>query len=81
MISQDVGSKIEEDVVPSSVIEAIQQGIWDFEPDEADGKKFKRTGALPGTGEKLGVLAERLSKGLPLWHPEDRRTFRDDDVD
>jgi len=67
--------------VPSSVIEAIQQGIWDFEPAEADGKRFKRTRALPGTGEKLGVLAERLGKGLPLWHPEDRRTFRDDDIE
>ncbi len=65
--------------MPSSVIEAIQQGIWDFEPAESGGRNFQRTGALPGTNDKLDVLAERLSTGQPLWHPEDRRTYRDDD--
>ncbi len=67
--------------MPSSVIEAIQQGIWDFEPQEQRDTGFERTGALPGTDEKLDVLADRLSQGLPLWHPNDRRTFRDDDAE
>jgi hypothetical protein len=36
------------------------------------------TGALPGTAEKLDVLAERLRLGLPLWHPEDRLSYEED---
>ena len=67
--------------MPSSVIEAIQQGIWDFEPDDKDDETFERTKALPGTDAKLQVMAERLSQGYPLWHPEDRRSYRDEDDD
>jgi hypothetical protein len=33
---------------------------------------FDGTDAMPGTKEKLSVLAERVEEGLPLWHPEDR---------
>ena len=32
---------------------------------------------MPGTAEKLDVLAERLQQGLPLWHPSDRRSYDD----
>lgn len=68
--------------VPSSVIEAIQQGIWDYEPDNMeDDETFEQTKALPGTDEKLRVMADRLSQGYPLWHPEDRRSYRDEDDD
>lgn len=67
--------------VPSSVIEAIQLGIWDFEPEDSTNTDFDSTHALPGSTEKLDVLAERLEHGYPLWHPEDRRTYRDQDVD
>lgn len=67
--------------MPSSVIEAIQQGIWDFEPEYKDDATFEQTTALPGTGAKLEVLAKRLRQGYPLWHPADRRTYRDDDVE
>ncbi len=62
-----------------SVLEAIRQGKWDFEPDfSSNGKsRFDSTFALPGTQEKVDALAERALSGLPLWHPEDRRTFDD----
>lgn len=29
------------------------------------------TGALPGTPEKIAVLAERAERRQSLWHPED----------
>ena len=66
-----------------SVLEAIRQGQWDFEPDftsrefNSSDKKFRSTLALPGTDEKVAALANRVLLGLPLWHPEDRRTFDD----
>ncbi len=31
------------------------------------------TDALPGSEEKIRVLAERARLGLPLWHPLDAR--------
>lgn len=67
--------------MPESVIEAIRQGIWDFEPEETDEVDYTSTGALPGSRAKLDVLADRLEKGEPLWHPSDRITFRDNDED
>lgn len=65
--------------MPQSVLEAIREGQWDFEPDFGRGtkQKFSSTLALPGTEEKVATLAERAQMGLPLWHPEDRRTFDD----
>ncbi len=58
-----------------SVLEAIKLGIWDYEPDEPTSSSYASTRALPGTGDKLQVMAERVRRGLPLWHPEDRRTY------
>jgi len=60
--------------VAISVIEAVRMGIWDFEPDDQEASDFAATKAIPGTDEKLVVMAERVRQGLPLWHPEDRRT-------
>lgn len=65
--------------MPNSVLEAIKMGMWDFEPEEVDGGDYSPTSAMPGTGEKLEVLAERVRCGLPLWHNRDRRSF--DDLD
>jgi hypothetical protein len=68
--------------VPSSVLEAIRAGIWDFEPEECESNTFDATEALPGTDEKLEVMARRIRAGLPLWHPQDRRTYdKSDRVD
>ena len=58
-----------------SVLEAIKQGDWDFEPSSQQVVNLKATAAMPGTNEKLDVLAERLRQGLPLWHPADRRSY------
>ena len=66
--------------MPRSVLDAIKQGQWNFEP-EADASHVQATHALPGTSEKLDVLAERLRQGLPLWNESDRRTFNDGDED
>ena len=58
--------------MPKSVLEAIKLGIWDFEPADAGPCDYDGTDAMPGTREKLEVLAERIKAGLPLWHPKDR---------
>ncbi len=65
--------------MPTSVLEAIKQGFWDYEPGDSEGDDFAATKALPGTGEKLEILAERVRRGLPLWHPSDRRSYDDND--
>lgn len=59
-----------------SVLEAIKSGDWNYEPeDSAEREGFDATSALPGSDQKLEVLAERIRSGLPLWHPEDRLTY------
>ena len=67
--------------MPRSILEAIKQGDWSFEPPIQPTVEIKATAALPGTTEKLDVLADRLRQGLPLWHPHDRRTFDDAEED
>ncbi|HWB12416.1 MAG TPA: hypothetical protein VG826_24540 [Pirellulales bacterium] len=58
--------------MPTSVLDAIKLGWWDFEPDDQSAKDFDPTEALPGSQEKIDVLAERARRGLPLWHRADR---------
>ena len=58
-----------------SVLEAIKQGVWDFEPEVVEEKRFDATRAMPGTDEKLEVLAQRVRAGLPLWHGRDRTDY------
>ena len=60
-----------------SVLEAIREGNWDFEPEQVDKRGFDATHAIPGTHEKLRVLAERVRAGLPLWHEQDRPDYED----
>ena len=62
-----------------SVLEAIKEGVWDYEPEEVDGSGFDATKAMPGTDEKLSVLAERIEAGLPLWHVSDRTDYDERD--
>ena len=61
-----------------SVLEAIKLGIWDYEPETVEERRFSATRAMPGTDEKLEVLAARIRAGLPLWHQADRRDYDDD---
>jgi hypothetical protein len=67
--------------VSRSVLEAIKQGDWDFEPSNQQVVNLKATAAMPGTNEKLNILAERLRQGLPLWHPADRLSYDDREKD
>lgn len=60
-----------------SVLEAIKQGEWDYEPETIDEGDFRATLAMPGTEEKLAVLAARVQAGLPLWHGLDRTEYDD----
>jgi hypothetical protein len=61
----------------NSVLEAIKDGLWDFEPTSTQAKDYDSTRALPGSNEKLEALAMRVEHGLPLWHPSDRQTYDD----
>jgi hypothetical protein len=65
--------------VARSLLEAIKQGEWNFEPTGETTVTIEATKAMPGTPEKLDVLAERLRQGLPLWHPRDRMSFDDEE--
>ncbi len=60
-----------------SVLDAIKQGQWDFEPEKVAVDDYESTPALPGSSEKITKLAERVRFGLPLWHPQDRQSFDD----
>ena len=60
-----------------SVLDAIREGKWDFEPQIVDVNDFDATRAIPGTDEKLKVLAERVQAGLPLWHDKDRPDYEE----
>jgi hypothetical protein len=57
--------------VSKSVLDAIREGDWDFEPEDVQCDRFDPTQAIPGTDEKLKVLAARVRAGLPLWHEND----------
>jgi hypothetical protein len=61
--------------VPNSILDAIKLGIWDFEPQSLAGNRYAATEAMPGTQEKLDILAQRLESGQPLWHPSDRKEY------
>ncbi|MDO4587661.1 MAG: hypothetical protein Q4C95_10240 [Planctomycetia bacterium] len=45
----------------------------DFVPTVTD--EFCPTDAPAGSPAKVEVLSERVRKGLPLWHPEDRVSY------
>ena len=68
---------IGECIVTKSVLDAIREGNWNFEPENVDVQSFDATHAIPGTDEKLKVLAERVQAGLPLWHEKDRPDYED----
>ena len=63
--------------MPKSVLEAIKMGFWDFEPPTVEFGKFDAADAMPGTKDKLKILAERAENGLPLWHENDREDVED----
>lgn len=60
-----------------SVLDAIRNGQWDYEPGEILDTDYTPTTAMPGTDAKIDILADRARQGLPLWHSSDRRSFDD----
>jgi hypothetical protein len=70
-------SQHKELVVPNSILDAIKLGHWDFEPDQVPDTDYDATRALPGSSKKLEIMAERVQRGLPLWHPSDALSFDD----
>ncbi|MFO0790132.1 MAG: hypothetical protein U0805_11815 [Pirellulales bacterium] len=62
-----------------SVLDAIRDGDWYFEPEYVDPSRYQATSAIPGTVEKLHILAERARAGLPLWHESDRMNYEEPD--
>lgn len=65
--------------MPTSVLDAIREGQWDYEPQAISEEKFDSTKAMPGSYEKLEVLAQRVKAGLPLWHGADRIDYDEED--
>lgn len=63
-----------------NVLDAIREGDWYFEPEGVDPTGFTATSAIPGSKEKVAVMADRASAGLPLWHVSDRPDYDDYDI-
>lgn len=63
--------------MPISVLEAVKMGLWNYEPPAVDDGCFDSTRALPGSDEKLAILAQRVRQGLPLWHSRDCHNYAD----
>lgn len=62
---------------PQTVLDAIRMKLWNYEPGEIDAEDFEACPSMPGTPDKLTMLAERVRRGLPLWHPADRQDCED----
>lgn len=62
-----------------SVMDAIANGDWTFEPKTTNPDEFQETDSLPGSEGKIHVMAQRAKQGLPIWHPEDRLVYNDKD--
>ena len=67
-----------ESIRKQNILDRIKQGEWDCEPESVGEELFDATRAMPGTGEKLSVLAARVQAGLPLWHGCDRTEYDDE---
>lgn len=60
-----------------SVLDAIRDGDWTFEPETVEEEAYDDTEALPGSREKIDIMAERVRQGLPIWHSADRVDYED----
>lgn len=58
-----------------NVFEAILQCGHDEDFAPVETEEFCPTDAPAGSPAKIGILAERVRKGLPLWHGEDRNDY------
>jgi hypothetical protein len=64
-----------------NVLDAIRDGEWQYEPEAVDPRHYQATTAIPGSDEKLQILAERVRSGLPLWHESDRADYDEPGAD
>jgi hypothetical protein len=58
-----------------NVFEAILETGHDEDFNPFAGPEFGRTDAPAGSKAKIDILAERVLRGLPLWHDEDRSDY------
>jgi hypothetical protein len=58
-----------------NVFQAILECGHDEDFSPAESEDFRPTDAPAGSKAKLDMLAERVRKGLPLWHPSDRSDY------
>ena len=58
-----------------NVFEAILECGHDEDFNPTESAEFRRTDAPAGSRAKIDTLAERVLRGLPLWHPEDRTDY------
>ncbi|MFZ5830893.1 MAG: hypothetical protein ACOY3P_12430 [Planctomycetota bacterium] len=58
-----------------NVFDAILECGHDEDFAPAEGDQFNATDAPAGSKAKIEVLAQRVLRGLPLWHPEDRNDY------
>jgi len=55
-----------------NVFDAILECGHDEDFVPAVNEEFTATDAPAGSRAKIDILADRIRKGMPLWHPEDR---------
>ena len=58
-----------------NVFQAILECGHDEDFVPVEDQQFKGTDAPAGSKAKLDMLAERVLRRLPLWHPEDRSDY------
>lgn len=58
-----------------NVFEAILKYGHDEDFAPVEDEEFSPTEAPAGSKEKLEVLAARVQRGEPLWHPDDRPDY------
>lgn len=59
----------------TNVFEAIVKYGHDEDFSPSEGYEFERTECPAGSRAKLDVMAERVRRGEPLWHPDDRADY------
>ncbi len=60
----------------NTILEAIKQGVWDFEPEKVPFDEFEACREMPGTPGKLLALAERVRLGCRCGTPTTARTLK-----
>jgi hypothetical protein len=58
-----------------NVFEAILECGHDEDFNPTESAEFRQTDAPAGSRAKIDTLSERVMRGLPLWHPEDRTDY------